>query len=142
MAVEHFVSTAPAGVWLVTAVLALSSFLFLVGYLFILYPDPVRSKPVQPQPSLAKLDSVAALEGRQEAIAADAASGSTEASIASDFSRFLQRVVGPSGSVTSDTDIGKLRPFRAFSFLLVTVPASFVRYRRKMAEENLGSIRQ
>ena len=118
MGVLHFADTAPAGVWLVTAVLALSSFLFLVGYLFLLYPDPATSSPL---------------------------SSPTEANMATDFSRALQRLIGPGGGgggALNDSDVPKLRPFRAVGFLLLTVPTAYIKYTRKMDEENLKAIQK
>ena len=142
MTVLHY-TTAPAGVWLVTAVLALASFVFLVGYLFILYPEPVRGRTLS-RPAQQRPDTIEALEGRangtfEQQPIVDLSS--TEASIASDVSRFLQRTLGPGATAAlgADADTAKLRPFRAVGFLLVTVPTSYIRYRRKMAEENLAS---
>jgi len=139
MAVLHY-TAAPAGVWLVTAVLALAAFIFLVGYLFILYPEPVRGRALS-RPTKQRLDTIEALEGRDGAAAHDQPlidANSAEASIANDVSRFLQRMIGPGIAAADALDSAKLRPFRAVGFLFVTLPTSYIRYRRKMAEESLS----
>lgn len=105
-----------SNVWLVSAVLALATFLFLVGYVTFLYPD-----------TGAPLLGI----GRSNASASAAVAPARDDSL--QFA--VQRFVGQ--TYNGDGEVAKLRPFRALSLLLVTLPVAYTLYRSKLNEERI-----
>ena len=139
--------------WILVSVASLSMFLFIIVYLYILYPE----KAFTLQPAAASAAAAAAATSSSSSSISGAtptsapiskivsADGeiSTDSNSNSDphteLSRFFQRVIGH-GKLNENGELNtKLRPFRSLGFLFSVLPSAYMMYRNKIREEAVST---
>ena len=126
--------------WILVSVASLSMFIFIIVYLYILYPkDSFVLQTAASATSNASAASAAAVASSSAPLSAKIISADGEISVDTDphteLSRFFQRVIGH-GRVNENGEVNtKLRPFRSLGFLFVVLPSAYMMYRNKMRED-------